>query len=111
MALSDEIFQAVDLTNGNGEHQNHGEAGVDAPRRSKRKIVVSSPDNAMAKSKLTPCARQDQRRGNPQEKICGFVAMPVPRRSAPAHRKHAVNHSRGGWVARSRRVPMSGIIR
>ena len=58
----------------------------------------------MAKSKLTTVWTEidERRRETREQEVRGLVAVPVPRRAAPAHRQHAVDDLRQAASARGR---------
>ena len=107
--------QVVEDAQGDGQHQDHGEAGEDGPG-----------DEVGREDRLVPARhvgdgevgaddrvhRDDQRRRQPAEEEVGhLVAVPVPGRAAPAQRQDAVGDSGpGGCCARSRSVARSGIM-
>ena len=96
VALGDEIFEAVNFADGDGQHQHHGEAGVDGARDEvgREDGGVPSGDDADGEVEADDGVnREHQRRGQSgEQQVHGFVAMPVAGRSAPSEGEHAVDN-------------------
>ena len=113
--IGDEVLEAVDA-------RGSGSASVSTIAKPEKmapatkyggKIVVCQPgmmrDGEVEATRR--CAPRDQRRRQAgEQQVRRLVALPVPRRAAPAEREHAVDdRGRRGSCARSRSVARSGI--
>ena len=111
VTLGDEIFEAVNFADGDGQHQHHGEAGVDGAgdEVGREDGGVPSGDDADGEVEADDGVYgEHQRRGQSgEQQIHGFVAVPVAGGAAPSHAEHAVGNFRVlivGAVAQSGQV-------
>ena len=103
----DEVLEAVDLPQRDRERQDHREAGVDRAgdevRREDRRVPARDDAGGEVEGH-DGVDRDDERRREAGEQQRGrLVALPVPRRAAPAHREHRRRASwpRASWPGRA----------
>ena len=111
MAFGDEIFKAVNLADGDGQHQHHGEAGIDGASDEvgwENRGVPSGDDANREVKAHDGVDRQDQGRcQSGKQQIHRLVAVPVSGRAAPSERENAVNNFQSrifGAVAQRRQI-------
>ena len=95
VAHGDEVFEVVGFAQRNGEGQHHGKAGVDRAGdeigREDRGVPAGNDGDGEVEAHDGVHGEHQRRRQAREKQIRRLVAMPVPRRAAPAHRQHAVN--------------------
>ena len=83
------------VRNGNGDGQDHRKTGIDRAgdevRRKNRSVPTGNDGNREVEAHNGMHGEHQRRRQACQKQIGRLVAMPMPRRSSPAHREHAVN--------------------
>jgi len=111
VALGDEIFQSVDFSDRNREHQHHCEPGIDCTGDEVGRENCCVPSRYDADGEIEAddgMHREHKRRGQSgQQQVHSFVAMPVAGRSAPAERERAVYYPRrgmGGAITQRRQI-------
>ena len=90
-------FEAVSRAQRNRDRQHHREAGIngagDEIRRENRRVPAGNDGHREVEAHDGVDRKHQRRRQARQQQIRRLVAVPVARRTAPAHRQHAVNIS------------------
>ena len=94
----DKIFEPVELAQRNRNGQNHGKSGIDRPGdeigRKYSRMPAGNESHGKVKADHGVNRNDQRRRQTGQEQIRHLVAIPVNRRTAPAHRQHTVDEAR-----------------
>ncbi|MCG3160744.1 MAG: hypothetical protein JMDDDDMK_01819 [Acidobacteria bacterium] len=95
MAQRDQVFEAVIRAQRNGDGQHHREARKDRARDEVRRKDGRMPAGQNRNREIEADHRvnrnHQRRRQSGQQQVSHLVPLPVPRRTTPAHRQHAVN--------------------
>src|ERR1700719_689412 len=95
MEFGDEIFEAVNFADGNREHKDHREAGVNCASNEVGREDGRMPAGNDADGKIKTYYRvnreHERRSQSSQKKIGSLIAVPVARGSAPAQGKRAID--------------------
>ncbi len=95
VAHGDEVLEAVDPAERDGQRQHHREAGEDGAgdevRREDRRVPARDDADGEVEADDRVHRDHQRRREAGEQQVRRLVAMPVPRRAAPAHGQHAVD--------------------
>ena len=101
VAHRNETFQAVNLSQRNRQQEHHRKACIDSPghkvRRKDRRVPTGNNADSEVEADNRVHGKHERRCQSREQQIRRFIAMPVTRRSPPAHGQHAVDNSE--WFA------------
>ena len=111
VAHRDETLEAINFAQRNRQQQNHRKACIDRPGDKvgwkDRRVPPGNDADGEIETHNRVHRKYQRRRQSREQQISHLVAVPVPRRAAPAHRQHSVNNSEYfalGAIAQRRKV-------